>query len=223
MSRELIFLPELRRNLQWLLCVALALPGILVPQFDYMGPNRVRYTLGWPVPSMDILVGGIDDGHILHFQPDLGLLLAAALWVFVIHFAWRARRWAIDCSHWRGAAVQALLTALYCILMVAFLYGATHLISDWRLFNMESPELDRAFRFQRRWFPYLYALGAGGALVVLLADSLRRRFSERLFHLAAILWLCYGFWCFSPVIKGELQFLDRSIQDYAQKQPMEHR
>src|SRR5688572_2022347 len=93
---------------QWLLYFALALPGVLVPRLEYMGPNRVRYNLGWPIPGMDILVGEMVDGWILHFQPGPCLLIAVTFWVFVIRLAWLARRWAMDCPDWRGAAVQAL-------------------------------------------------------------------------------------------------------------------
>jgi hypothetical protein len=205
----------------WLLCLVLALPGILVPQFDYMGPNRTRYSLGLP-PGMDLLLGGLEDGHVLHFQPDLVLLVIIALWVFVIHLACRARLWAIACSDWRGMAVQALLTVIYCALVLWFLYGTVQVIWDWHQFNMQWVELERSDRLARRWLPYLYWLGAGGVLAILFIDSLRRRLGQRLFHLACAVCLCYGCWRLTPFVQWQLKELDASIQ-YAQEQQATHK
>lgn len=111
-------LPKYRR---WLLCFILGLPGIFIPHFDYMGPNRERFTLGWPIPSMDILVGGIPDGHLIHLQPGPETIIATAFWTILIWCAWRVCSWAVSLGYWRRLGIQWLIYAMYSILVLWFI------------------------------------------------------------------------------------------------------
>jgi hypothetical protein len=201
----------------WLFYFVLALPAVLLPQFGYMGLNRVRYNLGWPVSGMDILIGGIEDGQILHFQPSPALLAVAALWTWMMGLAWRARRWAKIRSDGLGAFVQATLTSLYCALVFCFLDGVVQVVWNWRLFPMRWAELERTLTFGRHWLPYLYALGAAAIFVILLLDARLRPRLQRIVHVAFALCFVFVLWRFSPYLDRQSGRLDELIE-YAKKQ-----
>jgi hypothetical protein len=206
------------RYRQWVFYFALAVPAILLPQFAYMAPNRVRYELGWPVSAMDILIGGIQDGRILHFQPTPVLLVTAPIWTYLMSLAWRTRVWAVTRGDWLAASVQATLTSLYCALVFRFLYGAVQVVWDWRLHPiMQWAALERALLFGRHWLPYLYALGAGAIFVTLFLDARLRPRLQRLVYVAFVLSFTFTFWRLSPILNSQLKQLDWFIQ-YAQKE-----
>jgi hypothetical protein len=213
----------LRQHHHWFIYAALALPGILLPQFDYISVNRVRYSVGWPITGMDVVVGDVfGDGHVVHFQPDLGVLAAIALWVFIVAIALRTRRWATGCQHWRAAPIQALVTSLYSALVIWFLFGATQVIWDAYQWRMNWAELERSDRFARHWLPFLHGLGAASVLTLLFVDSLGRRFNQRVFHLVCAVMVCFGFWRFLPYFEAQLKQLDSTIH-YAHEEQIKHK
>jgi hypothetical protein len=204
---------------RWLVSLALASPAILLPQFDAMGLNRVRYTLGWPVPGMSVgTFHGVGAADGLHFNPSPMLVLVVVSWTYAASLGWRARRWAMARPDWLGALVQATLTSFYCGLVFCFLHGLVQVIWNWRLQAMQSTGLERALTFGRAWLPYLYALGAAVIFTSLLIDARLRRGSQRLIY--GPFAFCFGvaFYWSSPYLDWQLTQFDWLIQSVHEQQ-----
>ena len=190
---------------------ALALPGILLPQFDFWGLNRTWFSLGWPLSGGRIqLIRG--DSRILRIYPEIWLPLVAVAWTYIVSLAWRTRRWAMGRPDWTGAFVTAFLTSLYCALVFCFFHGLVGVIWEWQVQPMQAPELERALVFGRYWLPYLYALGAAAIFVTLFLDARLRPALQRLIHFAFALGFILMFWRLSPYLEWQLQNLDFLIQ-----------
>lgn len=201
---------------RWLFYSALGMPAVLLPRFDYMGPTRVRYSLGWPFSGMDLLIA-LQEGSLLHFQPSPLLLLFVGIGAYLASLGWRARRWAVMTPDWRGAFVQPVLTSLYCALLFCFLHGTVQAIWDWQVHLMDWPALERAATFGRAALPYLYGSGSALISLVLFLDSRLRPGYQRLVYVAFALSFVLLSWRLSPYLSSQLAAFDEMIQ-YARNQ-----
>lgn len=202
----------MRTAWRWLLYCILAVPAICLPYENFMGPGRVHFNLGWPVPWADLEVL---DGPYLRLQPVPTLLPVAAAWIWIAWVGSRVRTWAVRRPDWRGALLQAILTSFYLVLLFCFIYGVVSVIWTWRLERpLGWPAFENTMRFGRYWLPYLYAVAVLAILVALHLDVHARSGRLRLFHAAfAVCFLAFLF----PYIRWQMREFDSSIQ-FAQKQ-----
>ena len=192
---------------RWLFFLALALPVIFLPFPEYMGLNSERFSFGIP-PTLDIHLGGINDGRILHFEPSIWLVLSIVIWTLVVRLAWQSRLSAVAHPGWLGAFVQAFLTSLYCVILFLFFYGLIYFVWCWQLYSASWQEFDHALHFARRWLLYLYSFGVAGVFVTLFFDSRLRRGYQRLVHGIFALFFIYVIALLSPYAVWQVQELN---------------